>query len=208
MLAGVAAALHEGVQARPLQHVHGLVGVVHVQVADDLHVQRVGLLLVVGDLNDQLLEVLRLLEVAEILHGGVHGLARLADEGGEAQGVLGNLMDVEHVEVLQHVLDLIQNLVQRAGQSHDVLAIERRHEVVADVLVDVVVDHVAGVLERMGLIEHRAQGSGIGEVLHGAHKDARLLHGQIGQLFVGVEVIVLVFLGHWTSLLALQDHKE
>ena len=75
-------------------------------------------------------------------------------------------------------------------------------------LVDVVVDHVAGVLERMGLIEHRAQGSGIGEVLHGAHKDARLLHGQIGQLFVGVEVIVLVFLGHWTSLLALQDHKE
>lgn len=99
------------------------------------------------------------LKLPEILHGGVHGLARLADEGGEAQGVLGNLMDVEHVEVLQHVLDLIQNLVQRAGQSHDVLAIERRHEIIADVLVDVVVDHVARrAPSAMGLIETRRAG--------------------------------------------------
>ena len=196
VLAGVAALLHAVEDLRPHQHAHGVVVVLGVQLADDLEVQAVGLLLVGVHVHDELLERLRLLEVAEVHHGLVERHAALLDKAGELFRIVMHEVDVVHVEALHDVLDVVDDVVEVLRQLDDVLALDGRDEIGGHRLEDGVVDFVALVLDLVRAVHDAAQVLGLGEVLDGLDEQLGLFHRHRGLFFKGVEVVELVLLGH------------
>ena len=122
------------------------------QVADDLGVELVGLLLEVVDLHDEVHEVLRLLEVVEVAHGVVERLAAALDELRELDGLVVHEVDVVHVEAQHDVFDVVDDVVECLAHLDDVLAVDGGDEVGGDRLEDLVVDRVALVLDLMRLL--------------------------------------------------------
>ena len=87
------------------------------QFANDRHVQLIGLFLVIVHVDDELLEHLGLLEIAEILHGLVQRHAALLDEVSELQRIMMDEMHVVHVEALHDVFDVVDDVVEVLGLS-------------------------------------------------------------------------------------------
>ena len=169
------------------------------QVADDLGVELVGLLLEVVDLHDEVHEVLRLLEVAEVAHGVVERLAAALDELCEFKGLVMHEVDVIHVEAEHDVFDVVDDVVERLAHLDDVLAVDGGDEVGGDRLEDLVVDRVALVLDLMRLLRVLLERGRFRELLDGLNQQRRLGDGKLRVLLECAEIVELVLPAHGVS---------
>ena len=140
-----------------------------------MHQQLVGLFLVGVHLDDERLELLGLLEVAEVLHGLVERLAFFLQQLRELERILVHEMHVVHVEALDDLFKLVDDRVERLGEADDVLAVNRRDEIGRHVAEDVVVDVVAFVLDGVRLLHRFFERIGRREVLNGLDEQVGLI---------------------------------
>ena len=178
--------------ARPHHHTHGVLAVSGVQIADDVHQQLVGLFLVGVHLDDERLELLGLLEVAEVLHGFVERLAFLLQQLRELERILVHDMHVVHVEALDDLFKLVDDRVERLGETDDVLAVDRRDEIGRHVAEDVVVDVVAFVLDGVCLLHRFLERIGCGEFLDGLDEQVCLIDRKLREVLERAEIVVLM----------------
>ena len=202
MLAGIGNLLHAGEHLRPDEHAQGVVAVLRVQFADGCHIELVGFLLVAVHVDDGLLERLGFLEVAEILHRMIERFAALIDELGELERTVVHEVDVVHVEALEHIFDVVDDIVEVLGERDDVFTLDRRDEVGGDCRVHVVADLVALMLDVLSARHDVLDGLRRREVLDGFDKEFRLLHRKRRlalERFEVVEFLVLL-LAHYLLL--------
>src|SRR4051812_9527181 len=126
----------------PADHDHGVDAAVEERgdgVADDA----VAVVLEPVDLDGVVADVL---EVAQARHrlGDLPG--RLEDDVGQPLGLLHRGLDAVEPEVVRHLVDEVDDVVERRGQLEDVLPVDRRDERRVQPLDDVVGDPVAGLL--------------------------------------------------------------
>ena len=166
------------------------------QFANDRHVQLIGLFLVIVHVDDELLEHLGLLEIAEILHGLVQRHAALLDEVRELQRIMMDEMHVVHVEALHDVFDVVDDVVEVLGHVDDVLALDRRDEIGSNRLEDGVVDLVALVLQLVRALHDLFEMLRLGEAFDGLDQQLGFLNGNFRLFLERIEIIELVPLAH------------
>ena len=144
-----------------------------------MHQQLVCLFLVGVHLDDERLELLGLLKVAEVLHGLVERLAFFLQQLRELERILVHEMHVVHVEALDYLFKLVDDRVERLGEADDVLAVNRRDEIGRHVAEDVVVDVVAFVLDGVRLLHRFLERIGRREFLDGLDEQVGLIDREL-----------------------------
>src|SRR5207249_8416388 len=152
VLALVAGVLQPLVDLLPLHDLERLLALPAVeQVRDHVEVQRVALVLELGDADDRLADHLLVAEVPDERGGLVDLLHHGHDDLRELPERLRALPDLEQHQELGHPLEVVEDVVEVHRDGPDVLPVERRDEGRVERVEDLLGDLVALVLQGLQL---------------------------------------------------------
>jgi len=164
-----------------------LVTICFEELTDGLQVQLVGFLFVVVHVHDVFSVHPIFLEIAEIAHGGIERFAAILDELCEIERIFLHELDIVHVETLEHVLKIIEHVVEVLSDANQILSLERRDEIRRNIREYLVIDHVTAMFKLMSFRYVRKQVFGRGVLLDCLYQQISLFDSKVSELLERIE---------------------
>ena len=163
-----------------------------IQLTQGMEEQLVGLFFDRSHIDDELVDLLRILELVEIFQRLAELFAALQQQFREFARLGMHFLHVEHIETLYRAFHVIEHVIKLLRERNDIFAIDGRHEIDRDRIKHRMHELIACVLDLVRTLDVVIEAVGALVVFDDLYEQLCLSNRKLRLLFECLEIIELL----------------